>query len=336
MARNMSYVGKSRVVQALIIRTRAITMNTQTVSFVATGAGIVGLLAVALFPTFAFATNIVDSTLVAHSIVCDDESYLPNMGDGTGTIITPSTATDFVANSNGHCDFASDWSFEWGTYEVTIPADDHTGVAGGDWNTTGVTDASGKVTETLTYDTHIHSFLWFREVLKSGYIPFTGGVSDDVSAEFYCEDDVYNYDNAEMRWHPKGGETFYCVGFNAKETTQVSNPTPTQVKSQAPTGGRGRCLNCEKKTDAKEETLVAPTIVPDAPVLPPVLFDPNEVVVDDINVADDADAAVFPVGAPNTGFGGSDFSDKVAGFALLMAGIVLVAFGGLIRAFSRV
>ena len=55
-----------------------------------------------------------------------------------------------------------------------------------------------------------------REVLKEGYIPFTYPPdNDNVSAEFYCADDVYNYDNFDFIRNLQEGETYYCVAFNA-------------------------------------------------------------------------------------------------------------------------
>ncbi len=52
--------------------------------------------------------------------------------------------------------------------------------------------------------------------MQPGYVPFSGLIANDpVSAEFYCNGDVQNYDNIE--W--VGGEDTYCAGFNARVHT---------------------------------------------------------------------------------------------------------------------
>jgi hypothetical protein len=64
-----------------------------------------------------------------------------------------------------------------------------------------------------------------REVLQSGFIPFTFDAAsttpngNNVSAEFSCANDGLNYDNWEFIRNPQAGHTYYCVAFNA--------PTPT-------------------------------------------------------------------------------------------------------------
>lgn len=63
--------------------------------------------------------------------------------------------------------------------------------------------------------------LWFREVLKENYIPFSYPSiqyptvpGSDVSAEFWCGQDVLNYDNAE--WITVSTDnTYHCVAINA-------------------------------------------------------------------------------------------------------------------------
>ena len=52
--------------------------------------------------------------IVAHKIVCENETYLPNWGDDGVPDITESTAEDFVDASDGHCWLAPDWDFQWG------------------------------------------------------------------------------------------------------------------------------------------------------------------------------------------------------------------------------
>lgn len=64
--------------------------------------------------------------------------------------------------------------------------------------------------------------LKLREVLQEGYIPFTydndnPSNENDYSAEFYCHDDVFNYDNFDYINNPDQGKTYHCVAFNAPE-----------------------------------------------------------------------------------------------------------------------
>ena len=93
------------------------------------------------------------------------------------------------------------------------PGDNILGEAGAGWNTFGsyaeITDLGGSPR------------LWFREVMQEKYLPFTYGLNgntnaDNVSAEFYCHDDVLNYDNWEWINNPQFGQTYYCVAWNVK------------------------------------------------------------------------------------------------------------------------
>ena len=49
--------------------------------------------------------------IIAHKIICDDESYLPNWGDG-GPNIDKNTAKDFIDEHGENCRFAEDRSFQ--------------------------------------------------------------------------------------------------------------------------------------------------------------------------------------------------------------------------------
>ncbi len=184
-------------------------------------------------------------TIVAHKIVCTDEADLPNWGSAGGPNITSSTAADWVAGHES-CDLVSGWDFEWvANNETTDPGDTLIGVAGGDWRTFGSTDTNGKTETTITESTlNGESKIWLREVLKAGYIPFTHEANPDnsnaVSAEFYCNNDVINYDNYE--WidgiqfghnnygqdarHMDTPDTYHCVAWNVlKETPKLCTVT---------------------------------------------------------------------------------------------------------------
>lgn len=150
------------------------------------------------------------ATLSATKVVCDAEQYLPNWGDGAPEVdITSTTASDWVANSNGKCHLESGWQFEW-----TNDAQAQTG-----WtNFTNLTDTNGVASESIATG----GTVWVREVLKSGYIGFSGDTNgedgwNDVSAEMYCGVDVLNYDNLDYISNPQGGSTYNCVAFNALE-----------------------------------------------------------------------------------------------------------------------
>ena len=145
-------------------------------------------------------------------VVCESEEYLPNWGFGADVAIGPNTASDYVNAVNNQNEaevcWLSDWQFQYAVAPVENPGDNVT-EAGSPWTTVGMTAVIGNPAGN-TY--------WFREVLPSGWFPFSGDVTEprdqDVSAEFYCNTDVLNYDNLEFINDVDAGETFYCVGFN--------------------------------------------------------------------------------------------------------------------------
>jgi len=169
------------------------------------------------------------ATVVAHKIVCTDEAQLPNWGAG-GPDITASTAADWVA-ANNSCSFASGWEFEWATDQSTDPGDTLIGRAGSPWNVFGPTNANGRTQVALDLTTLTPGRIWFREVLQTGFIPFTHGQNgrtnvDNVSAEFYCDTDVINYDNLDFVEGLEKDQTYYCIAFNAPV---VETPAPACV-----------------------------------------------------------------------------------------------------------
>ncbi|MEM9336485.1 MAG: DUF642 domain-containing protein [Patescibacteria group bacterium] len=167
-------------------------------------------------------------TIVAHKIVCTDESQLPNYGKG-GPDMDESTAADWVAN-NDSCRLEPDWEFQWGPKNAFDPGDEFMGEAGDPWNTFGPTDQDGKASITLSADDYREGkHLWFREVLQEGYIPFTHEAegkrnTDDVTAEMYCHIDVKNYDNYDRIDDLKNGETYYCVAWNVEKPKLTCEP----------------------------------------------------------------------------------------------------------------
>jgi cysteine-rich repeat protein len=154
-------------------------------------------------------------TIIAQKIVCNLEADLPNWGNG-GADITATTAADYVAKSDGQCSLVSGWNFQWGQEGSGDPGRNFYGEAGG-YTTFGPTDSNGAATAVIS--TITGSRLELREVLQNGYIPFTfdqgnQSNSNNVSAEFYCHDDVLNYDNFDYVNNPQLGSTYYCVAFN--------------------------------------------------------------------------------------------------------------------------
>ncbi|MBN2585511.1 hypothetical protein JXA59_02590 [Patescibacteria group bacterium] len=160
-------------------------------------------------------------TIIAHKIVCDSEADLPNWGEG-GPDITATTAQKFV-DQHPNCHFQEDWEFQWGPQGAYDPGDTLVGPADPPWQNLPLTDVNGKTEIVLTVDDFADStYLWFREVLQDGYIPFThdqngNSNADDVSAEMYAHVDVLNYDNYDRIDGIQPGHTYYAVGFNVLE-----------------------------------------------------------------------------------------------------------------------
>lgn len=148
------------------------------------------------------------ATVSATKILCPSEDLLPNWGNG-GADITSSTATNFI-EENPECEIV-DWDFEWmvdgegdENSDDGQPLDNENSLAG--WTSFTSTDTI-PAGETV----------WFREQVEEGYTPFSGDTSapyNDVSAEFYCGNDVLNYDNYDYI-DTDPGQTYYCVAFNA-------------------------------------------------------------------------------------------------------------------------
>ena len=160
-------------------------------------------------------------TVIAHKVVCENESDdLPDWGNG-GPDITASTAADYVAQ-HPNCHLESGWDFQWQFGSSNSPGNpgDNIGDAGGSWTTFGPTDSNGLATTDIysLSDYVCDDRIWVREITQEGYIPFSGDNTiprdDNTSAEFYCHTDVLNYDNYDFILHPQLGNTYYCIAFN--------------------------------------------------------------------------------------------------------------------------
>ncbi|MFH1770975.1 MAG: myxococcus cysteine-rich repeat containing protein [archaeon] len=168
-------------------------------------------------------------TIIFHAIECDDESDLPNWGISRHAI-NGNTAQNYV-NTHAGCELESGWKFQWREYDSTIynPGDNLIGPASG-WQTSSTTNSNGRTAKTIEF-TNPNSSIWFREVMNSDYIPFSGSGGWDlpnnvnpVGAEFYCETDVRNYDNYEAIEFPQDGRAYDCIAFNVPKGNNEPEP----------------------------------------------------------------------------------------------------------------
>lgn len=192
--------------------------------------------------------NPTTATVIATKVVCDAEQYLPNWGKNEiDRSISATTASDFVAASNGKCHFQPGWQFEWSPVFVDETMDNaHDG--GSKWTDFSLTNASGVATAAVSTESGV---VWVREEMKDGYLPFSGDHDgtdgwDEVSAEMYCDADVINYDNIDYISEPKADSTYHCVAFNvATEQPLACNPEENLIKNggfetpDVSTGGYG-------------------------------------------------------------------------------------------------
>ena len=159
--------------------------------------------------------------ITLHKIVCNSESDLPNWAS-TNITINNQTAQDFI-NSHQNCYFQENWSFQWWIGKGENNPGDNTGFSPL-WHNITPTDSSGKTSVIYPINDVLSRLVWFREVFQSGYVPFTGiNTNQNVSAEFYCHDDVQFYDNREGITFTQEGNyagDYYCIAFNAKNETQ--------------------------------------------------------------------------------------------------------------------
>jgi uncharacterized repeat protein (TIGR01451 family) len=231
-------------------------------------------------------------TILANKIVCDDEADLPNWGTG-GLDVTSSTAADFLAaHPNCHLE---DWDFQWGfadkegqdgvdrldgafvgeadgtpsVCDADCGPNTQTGPDYNDWKTFSPSGPGDPATATIT-DLEDSPKIWIREVLQSGYIPFTnppqGTTENNVSAEIYCHTDVVNYDNYDFIENPQPGETYYCVAFNSPA---VRGATITVDKVTDPPGTSDIfTINLNEGINPVHQSILADTDSPDTFEIP--------------------------------------------------------------------
>ena len=265
------------------------------------------------------------ATVIAHKIVCGDDDEMPKYGEGGNYKITENTATEWVAQ-NDSCEFVNGWKFQWAPEGTENPGDDLYGEAGDPW-TTSVPTVDGKATLELTAeDIDGMSYIWVREVLKNGYIPFTYGLNDnsntdDYSAEMYCHTDVLNYDNYDRVDGIEVNNTYYCVAWNMQKKTVHTPPEDN-----------GKDTKVEKEPEETQPTTPRSRSVSGAYVhaspAPAPLPAPEGIVEGIEDTQEEQVVAIIPTGAPDTGMGGafSNSENTAWPMALALMLLTIVAF----------
>lgn len=182
------------------------------------------------------------ATVIAESIVCDSIADLPKGGWGGFGPITSTTASTFLA-SHETCHVAGGWSYQYGDQNSVYAGDAFVGEAAAGLTTFGSTDSNGLTSTVISLispnNDGVFAPIHLREVLQDGYVPFgMNSVDETNSAEFYCSDDVLNYDNFDFINTPTDQGTFYCVSWNVKKPI-VENP---QVCAEGTTGSYPECV----------------------------------------------------------------------------------------------
>lgn len=154
--------------------------------------------------------------IIIDHIACSRESDLPNWGNG-GPDINANTDSNFLSSRPG-CHKEPGWYFQWNYPGATNPGDTYYGFAPG-WYTVGPTDSSGRATIEVS-NLNESPYIWMRTVLQPNYLTFTFGPSgnnnsNNVTGEFYCHQDVMNYDNYDMIYGVQKNQTYYCISWNA-------------------------------------------------------------------------------------------------------------------------
>lgn len=154
--------------------------------------------------------NNTPAQISAAKIICTSEADLPNWGAG-GPNITAATASDFLA-AHPNCHEQPGWKYQWAPVSTANPGNNIES-AGGAWTTFDENDLP---------EITVGQKVWVREQIPSGYIPFSGAVSNlnaaasKNSAEFYCDTDVLNYDNYDQLGPVTAGKLYHCIAFNAQ------------------------------------------------------------------------------------------------------------------------
>lgn len=152
--------------------------------------------------------------ILASKVVCDNEEDLPNWGNH-GAVIGANTAANYV-EEHPSCHLQEGWQFQWAKAGSGSDGNFQT-------NTTELGDPWHTFSDEADFNdlSTLGGRIEVREVFPNdNYVPFSN--DGNVSSEFYCTGDVFNYDNWEWVNSPQYGGTAYCVGFNALNYGQVS------------------------------------------------------------------------------------------------------------------
>ncbi len=218
------------------------TCNGTTCSFSVNVPANTGVRVVAAYQPLKFIIN-------AKTIVCDNESWLPNVqttNDQNESWFSPidsGTAAEFIATTDGHCQIEDGWDFQWSFYNSSPVGPAHTGAApvpaNGvgryfDFDTTSGETGANSAAQAFIYDAASSTgwgtalnpnlpgsaMFWFKTNLKPGYLPFTtppyqanGG--NPYSSELMCDVDRVNYDNWEWIRPRDGITTYWCYMLTA-------------------------------------------------------------------------------------------------------------------------
>ena len=254
------------------------------------------------------------ATVVAHKIVCEDEDQMPRYGAGGDYRITENTATDWV-KENDSCELVNGWKFQWAPDHAENPGD-NVNIAGDPWITFDhPTTVNGKATLKLSAeDIEGMDHIWIREAMKNGYIQFTHGShnENDRSAEMYCHSDVLNYDNYERIDGIEVGNTYHCVAWNMKEVKDEEEKPVYQAPS-------------ENRTTPSRSGSISGTSIQATPIMT-VTEEPEGMVagIEDSPEEEEVRETIIPIGAPDTGMGGTSPYTESGAWAMILAVILLI------------
>jgi hypothetical protein len=147
--------------------------------------------------------------IIFHAITCLNEEDLPNWAYLNQDYHNPSkpykinstTASNFI-NQKSDCfydNFKLKYSFD----------NDY-------WDDLGYSNFQNGLNYSFNYNSIYNNNeieIFFKIFENNSYIDFSN--SNKISAEFYCHDDILEFDNLELVTNPVIGNTYYCIAFNS-------------------------------------------------------------------------------------------------------------------------
>jgi len=160
-----------------------------------------------------------DITINTWKVMCEKQKYLPDWvrsknANGRPTMVSSTTAQEYVDLMDGVCWIEDGWSFQWGTSSSPKKKGNFLWGAAGWNNFDTISQANGPATVTIASTT---GPIWVREELEYGFRKFTDATKGKKSnsAELFCHKDGLNYDNYDRIDNITAGGTYTCVAFNA-------------------------------------------------------------------------------------------------------------------------